>query len=133
MPVIHLEAQVSLDELLAAAGQLTLPDMEQFVARLLALRAQRRAPSLPAEEAELLRAINQGVPAELRDRYEVLIARRRADTLTEEEHQELLRLTDQVEAADAERLSHLASLSRLRGVPLGALLESLGIRAPEGA
>jgi hypothetical protein len=133
MPVIHLEAQVSLDELLAAAGQLTLPDMEQFVARLLALRAQRRAPSLPAEEAELLRAINQCVPAELRDRYEVLIARRRADTLTQEEYQELLRLTEQVEAADAERLSHLASLSRLRGVPLVAVLESLGIRAPEGA
>lgn len=133
MPVIHLEAQVSLDELLAAAGQLTLPDMDKFVAKLLALRAQRRAPSLPAEETELLRAMTHGVPAELRDRDEELIARRRADTLTQKEYQELLRLTDQVEAADAERLSHLASLSRLRGVPLGALLESLGIQALERA
>jgi hypothetical protein len=130
MPVTHSEAHISPEELIAAARKLSLPDMDQLVAELLALRAQRRAQSLPAEEADLLRAINEGIPAELHDHYEALIERRRAGTLTPAEHTELLHLTDRMEAAEAERLSHLASLSRLRGVSLGTLLESLGIRAP---
>lgn len=83
------------------------------------------------DETELLRAIHRGIPADLADRHEALVQRRRSGTLTEDEHAELVRLTDQIEAADAERLAHLASLSRLRGVPLAELLESLGIRARE--
>lgn len=50
--------------------------------KLLTLRAQRRAPSLPAEEASLLVEINRGVPTALRDRFDMLVERRRASTLT---------------------------------------------------
>jgi hypothetical protein len=131
MPVIHVEAQISPDELLAAAGQLSLSDMDKFLAKLLVLHAKQRAPSLPAEEFELLEAINRGIPAEMHERQEELVGRQRAGTLTADEYTELLHLTDRIEVADAERLSQLCSLARLRGVSLDALLESLGIRAPE--
>jgi hypothetical protein len=131
MAVLHLEAQVSTDELLKAADQLSQSELNQFLKRLLALHAQRQAPSLPANEADLLRAINQGVPGEVRDRYETLIARRQEGALTSGEHEELLHLTEQVEANDAARAEHLASLARVRGISLGALLHELGIRAPE--
>jgi gamma-glutamyl phosphate reductase len=131
MAFIHLEAQISPDELLKAADQLSQPELEQFLKQLLARHAQRRAPSLPANEADLLRAINQGVPAEARDRYELLIARRKESTLTAAEYDELLRLSDEIEAGDAARAADLASLARLRGIPLGVLLDQLGIRAPQ--
>jgi hypothetical protein len=131
MAMIRLEAQVSPDELLKAADQLSQTELDQFLKRLLALHAQRRAPSLPANEGDLLHAINQGAPAEVHDRYEALIARRQESALTSAEHDELLRLSDQIEAIDAARAEHLANLSRLRGIPLGALLEQLGILAPE--
>jgi len=76
----------------------------------------------------LLLAINRGLPAKLAERYRALSSRRRSETLTPEEHQELLKLTEEVERLQAERIKHLAELARLRGKPLGALMEELGVR-----
>ena len=76
----------------------------------------------------LLKAADQG---EVRDRYDALIARRQKGMLTSVEHHELLRLTAQIEAIDAARAEHLANLARVRGISLGALLDELGIRAPD--
>lgn len=79
-------------------------------------------------ESELLLAINRDLPAEVLERYRALMNRRRAGTLTPEEHQELLSLTDEAERLQAERIEHLAELAQLRGKPLGALMDELGIR-----
>ncbi|HRI65372.1 MAG TPA: hypothetical protein PK156_14085 [Polyangium sp.] len=130
MPVIHIEAQISAEELVAAAGQLGLTDIDQLVDKLLALRAQRRAPSLSAEESALLEQINKGIPEVMRDRYEALVERRRANELSDEERAELYELTDSIEMADAERLTHLTRLARVRGVGLDVLLKDLGIQSP---
>ena len=78
-----------------------------------------------------MQAINEGLPPELRERYEALTERRREGTLTAEEHGELLRSSDEVEVIEARRAAHLVELSRLRGVSLPALMDSLGIRSPE--
>jgi hypothetical protein len=131
MLTVHLEAQVSPEQLLKALDQLSAADLERFFVHLLALRAQRKAPALRPEESELLLKINQGLPPDLRDRYEVLGDRRRSEALTPDEHHELLELTDRVEALEAERAANLARLAQLRGVPLAALLDSLGIHAAE--
>ena len=66
MTVIKLEAQLPSDELIKAVEQLEAPELEQFVAQVLALQARRKAPSLPRAEAELLQRINRGVPADQR-------------------------------------------------------------------
>lgn len=95
---------------------------------MVAFRAGRRAPQLSGSESELLAKINQGVPVELQNRYDALIAKRRASTLTETEHSELLRLTDQVEGLDKRRVEYLAELARLRKISLRALLKDLGIK-----
>lgn len=129
MPTIHLEAQVSPEDLLRAADQLGPAELERFASQILTLLAHRRAPSLSPDETRLLQAINEGVPTALRDRYGALIARRREGTLTPEEYAELLRLTDEVEALDVQRVEHLDQLARLRGVSLKAVMDSLGIRA----
>lgn len=91
------------------------------------------APRLSKRESELLLAINRGLSAEVAERYRALVNRRRSGTLTPEEHQELLRLTDEVERLQAERIEHLAELALLRGRPLGALMEELGIRPSPNA
>jgi hypothetical protein len=130
MPTIHLEASVSPDDLLRAADQLAPAELERFASKVFALVAHRREPSLSHDETELLQAINQGIPSEVRQRYAALIARRREGTLTPEEHAELVRLGDEVEVMDAQRAEHLASLARVRGVSLDEVMDSLGIRAP---
>jgi hypothetical protein len=130
MPVVQVEAQLSLDELLKAVEQLSQPELGKFVSRVIALEAQRKAPSLPQAEAELLLKINQGVPSQVQKRYDTLVVQRQAETLTPDEHDELLRLTNQIEDLQARRMEYLAELARLRKTSLTALMDSLGMRTP---
>ena len=74
--------------------------------------------------------INTGLPAEVRQRYQELIGKRREERLTQNEYAELLRLTDEAEKGQAERLEALVELSRLRNVPLPELMQTLGIKPP---
>ncbi len=77
--------------------------------------------------------INQSRPEREAPRYQELMFKRRAETLTPEEHEELLRLTDAAEATQAERVRHLAELARIRGTTLDALMVELGLQpAPNG-
>ena len=130
MPIVQVEAQLSTDELLKAAGQLNQRELEQFAFQVIALRAQRQAPSLPQVEAELLLKINQGVSPEVQKRYDELIAKRRAESLTPNEYEELLHLADQTEKLETRRMEHLAELARLRRISLTNLMGNLGIRSP---
>ena len=130
MPTIQLEANVSTRELLRAAAQLSSVELEQFVSDVLALRAQRVSAGPAVSEAELLQRIRQPVPDGLRQRYRELIGKRRAETLTPEEHAELMRLTDQMENADAERVRALGQLAQRRNKSLTEVMQELSIQAP---
>ncbi len=110
--------------------QLSTPDLEYLTSQVLAIRAKRRAPSLPRKEVELLQKINQGLPIELQQSLSMLTTKRRAETLTPAEQQELLTLIDEIEQRDAKRVEYLAELAQLRNVPLRVLMNQLGIRPP---
>ncbi len=133
MPVVQVEAQFPTDARLKAVGQLNQADLVPFVFQVIALRARRQASSLPRAASDRLRKINKGVSLDLQARYNELIAKRQAETLTPDEYEELLGLTQQVERLDVRRLEHLAELARLRGTSLTALMENLGIRPPSYA
>jgi len=130
MPVVQIEAQLSAEELLEAADQLDEAELEQFALRIIALRARRQASSLPQAEAALLIEINRSLRPEEQERYDELIGKRRKESLTPDEYEELLCLTDHVESVAARRMKALAELARLRGMSLTTLMEDLGIRTP---
>ena len=123
MPTIHIETE----QLLHAALQLPRVELEQFVTRLLMLSIQQDTPHLTQAESELLLKINQGLPPATQQTLDELIAKRQTQTLTPEEHQELIRLTASIEQADAERLQYLLELAALRNLSLDALTRQLGI------
>ena len=123
MPTI----QVEMEQLLNAALQLPRAELDQFVKKLLSLRRQSEIPQLPMRESELLLKINQGVPAQLQQRFDQLVEIRRDNTLTPGEYQELLALTEQIEQFDVERLQWLIELAQLRGLTLDELMQQLGI------
>ena len=123
MPTI----QVEMEQLLNAALQLPRAELDQFVKKLLSLRRQSEIPQLPMRESELLLKINQGVPAQLQQRFDQLVEKRRDNTLTPGEYQELLALTEQIEQFDVERLQWLIELAQLRGLTLDELMQQLGI------
>ena len=83
---------------------------------------------LSQEETDLFQKINQGLPESIWREYHGLIAKRRAENLTQEEHARLIDLSDRIEQAHAERMTNLVELSRQRQIPLKALMEQLGIR-----
>ena len=131
MTTVHVEAQLSSEELLKAVKQLNPIDLERLIHAALVLLAQQKAPNLEQTEAELLIKINQGIPADLQTHYDELISKRKSETLTPEEHGKLLKLTEQVEKLEAQRIECLAELARLRAVSPTELMNDLGIRKPE--
>jgi DNA-directed RNA polymerase subunit F len=84
----------------------------------------------PTTENTLLQKIAETLPTTIQQRYNELRAKLQAETLTPEEHQELLNLIDIVEQFDADRLQHLVSLAQLRQVSLPELLDQLKISPP---
>ncbi|UCH94556.1 MAG: STAS/SEC14 domain-containing protein [Candidatus Aminicenantes bacterium] len=130
MPTVQVKAQLSTDDLLQAVKQLDPSELEGFIWQIIALHAHRKAPGLSKEESQLLIKINQGVPPDIQERYDELIAKRQSETLTADEYNELLRLTDQIEKLDAERAEYLKELACIRQTSLTALMEELNIQTP---
>jgi hypothetical protein len=122
--------EVSTEQLLRAVERLPPQDLEAFVAQVIALRAQRSAPHLSPEETALLRHINASLAPDLQRHFDELIAKRQAETISPNELQELVQLTEQIEEQDAQRLAALGDLARLRKMTIPALMDLLGIRAP---
>jgi len=133
MSTIEVRSHVSLDELLNGVAQLETTELEHFVSQVLTLRAKRLSPCLSKEEGEFLEKINQGLPPEVQHRYDELVVKRQEETLTSEEHQELLALIDCIERADAERAQALTGLAQLRHISVMELMDQLGIRPPDYA
>ena len=128
MSTFKLELHLSSEDLLKAVAQLSQSDLEEFVSQVIAIQAQKKASKLPKIEAELLIKINQGMSDDIQNYYEKLIAKRESETLTENEHEELLSLSKQIEKLQAQRIEYLAELARLRGISLTTLMENLGIQ-----
>lgn len=118
---------MSIDELILAANQLNETDLERLLHQIVTLRARRKAPVIPDEEAVLLQEINQGIAPELMAQYQVLREKREAETLTENEYEVLVHLSKMIENLGAQRLAALAKLAQLRQMSLLDLMESLGI------
>jgi hypothetical protein len=130
MPTLHVEAELSRNDLIKAVNQLDPDELNRFVSEVLLLRAKRQGPTIPASAAQLLLRINQGLPEDLAHRHRELMAQRDATLLGQGELAELLRLTGQAEAIEADRVAALAKLARSRGVSLDQLMSDLGIVAP---
>jgi hypothetical protein len=127
----NVENRASTEEIIQVVKQLPLPELEQLVDRVIAIRAERRAPHWTGNESELLSRINQSLPAGGRTRLKELIDRRDAETITSTELQELIGMTDPLEKLQAERLAALAELAALRGVTFDDVIKQLGIQFPD--
>jgi hypothetical protein len=79
-------------------------------------------------ESDLLEQINIGFSAKTWAQYHNLIAKRRAETLNPEEHEDLIRLSDCLEKLNVTRIQALIQLANLRDQPLSDVMQSLGIR-----
>jgi hypothetical protein len=84
-------------------------------------------PVVSKRETELLGRINVGLSEPHARRLEALDARRQEETLTPEEHAELLSLADESERLAVCRAEALVALARLRGATVPSLMHDLSL------
>lgn len=117
-------------EVVNAAEDLSLPELETVIAQLMAVRARRAIEAGRSAETDLIHLIKDAIPAVVQRRYDQLKVKRRTTNLTEAEHEEFLRLIDVVEEIDAQRVQYLAQLARLRGTTVEQVMASLSLTPP---
>ena len=127
----NMQASPSVNAILTTVRQMPIADLEQLVDQVIAIRAERVAPHLTADESALLARINKGLSQEDRVRMHALIEKRDDETITTEEWQELASLTDRHELLHADRLAALVELAKLRGITLNEVMSQLGIQFPD--
>ncbi len=116
-----------ISALLQAVAQLNMQDLDDFVSRVLSIRAARVAPLVDEQEASLMQRINLGLSEKERSLFDALIVKRQAETISSEEMEYLISLTEKSEALQAERMQGLAELATLKEVPIRELMLQLHI------
>lgn len=124
------ELERQLQQAAAQAGLTPDAYIVQTLRERLAQPHQPRTSSqrLTAAEARLLTQINQSLAGVAWPRYHTLLAKRQAETLAPDEQQELITLTDQIEAANVQRVEYIAELARLRNTTLETVIHDLGLK-----
>lgn len=108
-------------------------DPGQYIASVVRTKLKDNAAAahrLDAEQSRLIEEINRGLSAVDWHHYYSLVAKRRSESLSDDEHAKLAALTDRIEELNARRMEQLAELARLRGVSLPDLLDGLGVAPP---
>ena len=108
-----MDNQISVSELLSNVGRLNTRDFEIFFIEIQSLYGQKITATSTTTENKLLKQIKSRLTSSKQIRFEYLIARRDARTITEQEFNELLKLTDDIEKSDLLRLKRIAKLADL--------------------
>ena len=125
--IVTLDLNPELEARLRAQAASRGLTLEQWI--LEDLGARLTGPTrLSAEETALLSVISEGFPEAFWARYRDLIARRDAETLTPNEHAELIACSNQIELQNARRVEALIRLAALREVSVESLRDALGLR-----
>ncbi len=80
------------------------------------------------QETYLLKQIKEKIPASLVQRYKKLHLKSQNGTITENEHIEILQITDSIELRSAERIPLLEELAELKQMPLMDLIKQLNLK-----
>lgn len=127
MATVQISAELTTDTILEAVKQFNPEELEELTLQLNTLRAKKTTPHLSHRETELLKKINEGIPPEISRPLQALRAKMEDETITETEHAELLRLVDEVEMFNVERLTWLIELAHLRNQTLTQLIDALDL------
>ena len=86
--------------------------------------------AIPASprESELLQQIKSSLSQIDWQRYQQLIEKRHAETLTLLEQNELIAFSDRLEAINIDRIDNLVKLAQIRNITVSDLMSQLGLK-----
>ena len=114
--------------LLKDVAQMPLPEIERFVQSVHALITQRKSTDKTYQDRLLLRKINETIlGATKTKRYQLLVQKLEAETISDSEYKEFMQLAEQEEVIRYERLTYLVELAQIRSITLPQLMENLGL------
>lgn len=116
-------ATQQVSTLLDNARRLDAPSFNSFYQEMLRLHQQRGADKFAIEENRLLTQIRAGLPIRLWKRWHLLIARRDAGILTENEKTALDQVCETIEKHELRRLQNLTKLADLRKMSLPEVVQ----------
>ena len=128
MAETKIEIAVSSKDLLKAAEKLPTKDLDRFVTAIVALRDRRNGHHSSPKESRLLRIIHGGFSAAEQTRWDKLVDKLEAETLTPAERKELLRMSAESEHFAAKRLRALIQLAKLRKTTVDNLMDEMRLR-----
>jgi len=130
---LTIEINKDLEHQLRDQAKLKGLDLGQYITMLIQDRAILQGkktltiPALSNKETQLFEKINFGFSGEFWKRLTHLTEKRSNLQLSEAERSELISITDQLEAANVERIKALIELAALRNTDLELLMEELGL------
>ena len=127
MPAEVAKPKVTPTQILEDLARLTSRQLETVIEQAAVLRLQKQGRVMSSRESDLLRGVNRGLSPEKDARLARLENKLRQETITRREHEELLRLTDELESLGAQRLKALIELAALRKTPFAKLMRELGL------
>lgn len=131
MVTVEVPTRLTMDDLLAAVDKLPNQALLEFGWRVRALQTKRGLPLVEAEDEQALLQIisDQRLPESDQKRLAWLREKSDDETLTAEEHAELLRYVQRVEQRDLTRVEALIELAQKRGTTLREVMRQLGIES----
>lgn len=124
-------AENSNENLLKAVVNLPQNEYERLIANAKKLR--RALPENQAnKEIRLIRKVNEAVFSDAeRLRFNELIEKRRDENISENEHDELIALTEKGEELNVKRLKYLIEIANIRNKSLREVIKELEIFPPQ--
>ena len=126
MTTITLNLSPELEHQIRAEASRQGVEPDRYILNALQERLQPRLPTTQPTEADLLQQINIGFSAQTWEEYHALIAKRHAETLTPEEHEQLIQMSDHLEQLNVTRIQALIQLATFHNQPLTDLMHTLG-------
>jgi hypothetical protein len=115
---ISTESNLTFDDILKSVSNLETSEIVQFMHEISKIVAHRKVNALSLHESDLLKHINKSVPPKLQIQYEELAIKLNDESITEKEHQQLLKIITKLEQSKAKKLEFMIELARLRNTTL---------------
>ena len=124
MPIVQFKKELSRNDLLQVVEQFSSKELEEFIQKIQVLKRQK-TDKKTSKKAELISIIQRNFTEIEQQRFDELVEKRQAYTISDEELLELIEMTDYSEQLSVERVKALAKLSELTGKSVDELMVEL--------
>lgn len=130
MEEIRIQSKIDTHSVLRDMAQMPVQELEKFLQEVSALIRRKKTQDKEGRERLLLEKINQTIlDKNKKERYQFLVIKLEADTISQAEHAEIGQLSDLQEKLRNQRVKYLIELAQLRAVSLPQLMGEMGLNS----